>query len=152
MRGILTLALSFALAAAVGCSDDSDPIDPGTACFDYTSFTETPNVSFSADVLPIFRGSCAFGPCHGEETHTDPARVYLGNNVMAGDMTPAEIQEIFAQNVGQKAVAASGMEIIKAGDPENSFLMHKVDHTLDCAAIAGCSGATCRETMPKGSG
>lgn len=151
MRGTLILCLSFGIAvAAAGCGDDSDSTPTDALCYDYTTFVETPAVSFADDVMPIFRRSCALSnSCHASNpgTLTQP---YLGKKLTDPDPTPDEIQAIFDENVGETSSKALGMEIIKAGDPENSFLMHKLDATLSCATIKGCSGSNCGTPMPVG--
>jgi hypothetical protein len=145
---LLALASIAALAlGAAGCGGE----DGDDSCYDYASFTgATPAVSFSADVLPIFRNSCGLsGACHG--TQAGPAgQPFLGPPNSAGpDTSPAEIDAIFLQNVGVKATKATGMDIVKPGDPSASFLMHKMDNTLTCAAVT-CDAA-CGAPMPLGS-
>jgi len=154
----LLAASSLALAAALGISSltacggsggagAAGGGSPGGDCFDYTSFDgTTPAVSFNADVLPIFRNSCGLSAsCHGGETGPGAQHFYgLANS--AGDMTAAQIQEIFDQAVGKDAVDNPGMSIIAAGAPGNSFMMFKLDGdpgASDMTAEVTCSKLTC---------
>jgi hypothetical protein len=141
--------LSFVVAAVAACSDDTGTDPPATACYDYASFVETPNVSFATDVLPILRRSCGLAAACHQNNPGSLTQPYFGNAGTAA-MTPEEIQAIFDENVGVTSSKALGMDIIKAGDPENSFLMHKLDGTLTCATIKGCTGTDCGGTMPIG--
>ena len=40
------------------------------------------------------------------------------------------------------------MPRIKAGDPANSYLLHRIDG--DACTLAGCTSAACSELMPQG--
>jgi hypothetical protein len=146
---LMTLTLASAVSVAVGCGDDETTAGP--TCFDYSGYTAGAPVSFQNDVLPIFRGSCGFSSCHNDQTGpTD--RPYYGKNINDGDMTACDIAVIFEQAVGEVSVKATGMKIIEPGKPEASFLMYKLDGTLECDAIQGCSGeGSCGTTMPQGS-
>ncbi|MDI1432300.1 hypothetical protein [Polyangium sorediatum] len=144
MVGLASLAaLAFGVA---GCSDEGPNGDD--SCYDYGSFDKAaPAVAFTKDVLPIFRNSCGIGgaACHGAVSG-QPGQPYLGPANGPTDPTPAEIDAIFAQNVGVAATKATGMKIVDANSPETSFLMHKMDGTLTCAAVV-CDAA-CGGTMP----
>jgi hypothetical protein len=155
---ILLSVATFAIAlplGLIGCGDDTGTAAGGAACYDYASFNATtPAVSFKTDVLPIFRQSCGLsGVCHGDQGGP-VAQPYLGppaTGAMPPPATDTEIKAIFAANVDADAVKAPGMKIVKPSDPENSFLMHKVDGTLTCDAVT-CDGAACGVSMPQGSG
>lgn len=120
-------------------------------CFDYTGFDgATPVVSFQSDVLPIFQKSCGLSSaCHGVENGVKPGQHYLGpkNGTTA---TQGQIDSIFAENVDATAVKEPSMKVIAPGDPERSFILHKVDDTLDCALLT-CEGTACGGSMPLGS-
>ena len=152
-RNLLTftataLASVVALAfVAAGCSDAA----PADTCFDYTTFTgTTPAVTFKADVLPIFRLSCGLSTaCH--QSQSGPAgQPYLGPAKLDPDPTQADIDKIFAQNVDVTATKAPTMKIVNPGSPQTSFLMHKVDGTLECSDVK-CDAAGCGQLMPLGS-
>jgi hypothetical protein len=119
-------------------------------CFDYTCFKgDSPAVSFKTDVLPIFRTSCGLSAsCHGGES--GPAgQHYLGPKNTDPDPTPAQIQMIFDQWVGQTPVVKAGMNLITPKDPEHSFFMYKLDG-LKCSKLTCQADDTCLALMPQG--
>ena len=120
------------------------PVD----CFDYGAFDgTTPVVGFKADVLPIFQGSCGISPgCHGAGS---PDRPYLGPPL--SDMATAQnIADIFANTVDFAAFKEPGMSRVAPGDPEHSFLMHKLDGLLKCETLACAADKSCGGPMPEG--
>lgn len=156
MRLTILLSVSFATALSLGvagCGDETSSTGGNAACYDYASFNGTsPTVSFKTDVLPIFRQSCGLSAaCHGDQS--GPAQQpYLGPpgaGAMPPPATDSEIAAIFSANVNSDAVEAPGMKLVKPNDPENSFLMHKVDGTLKCDAVT-CDGTACGVAMPQG--
>lgn len=157
-------ALFLAVAAlgslsATSCSDDTGGGGSGTggaacgldadSCFDYSCYQQGQARSFATDVLPIFENSCALSTsCHGDPSSPDPAsgyRPYLG----AVD-PPSDIDLIFSTVVGQDSHNVAGMKMIDPGKPETSFLMHKMDNDLTCAALT-CKDGDCGTEMPQGS-
>ncbi|AGP33466.1 hypothetical protein [Sorangium cellulosum] len=140
--------LIFVIATTgAACGGDDGPGPAETACFDYSKFDgATPEVSFATDVLPVFQRSCSFSStCHGAEAGS-AGFAYLGPAV-SEQATPAQIDAIVAQNVGVPSRAPSGMPRIAAGDPANSFLMHKLDDTLSCGDLE-CTPDQCGAPMP----
>jgi hypothetical protein len=141
------LASAVALLTVMpGCSDE--PVDD--TCHDYSTFNKDSKVvSFKTDVLPIFRNSCGLSAaCH--QSQTGPAgQPFLGPAKLDPDPTQTDIDKIFAQNVGVTSTKAGALKIVEAGNPEMSFLMHKMDNTLKCADVK-CE-ATCGQLMPLGS-
>ena len=121
------------------------------SCFDYASYDgTTPATTFKAEVLPVLRRSCGLSTsCHGAES-APAGQPYLGPAQSAGDITAAQIQAIFDQNVGVAATKEPAMKLVAPGDPAKSFLMHKLDgptcDTLACAAAKACGAQ-----MPQGS-
>jgi hypothetical protein len=75
--------------------------------------------------------------------------VFLGPPI-ADMATPADIDAIFKQAVGVSSGKLTSMKIVEAGNPDNSFLMHKMDGDLTCAD-ATCDSAKCGVSMPFGS-
>jgi hypothetical protein len=160
----LTAALGVSSLTACGGSGGSGAMGGGSSsggdCFDYTSFDGTnPSVSFKSDVLPIFRNSCGLSDaCHGNETGSGAQHFYgLANS--KGDMTAAQIQEIFDQSVGKDSVDEPSMKVIAAGAPGNSFLMYKLDGDptnndpgaqVTCSKLSCASSKSCGEAMPQG--
>lgn len=147
MRKFLLVSLMAVASACAACGGDGTPT--ATECFDYASFNlSTPAVSFKADVLPVFQRSCSFSAtCHGAVAGS-AGFTYLGPGIGV-EITAEELAEIEAQNVGAASRAPSGMPRISAGDPSQSFLMHKIDHTLSCRDLA-CTPETCGAPMPYG--
>ncbi len=94
----------------------------------------SPTVTYSKDVAPIFDLSCAVGGanCHGDVSVKNLGRPFLG--LRDGGVDAASL---IAGIVGVKSVEDPSMNEITAGDPKQSFLMHKMD------ADQGCFAADC---------
>lgn len=126
-------------ALLVGCPNNGGE---GDSCSDYSppaSFDpQSPTVSLSRDVVPIFKRSCAFTSCHGLQGSNNG--VFLGES--GG---PAAVH---ASVVGRRSSKLQTMDLVKAGDPRESFLMRKVDGS-HCVLDAQCTGGTCGESMPR---
>jgi hypothetical protein len=114
--GVMALSLG-------GCFSDhpSEPTNPGTT------------VSFSADIQPILNGGCAFSGCHGT-TNANPS-----NKPMV--LTSAQAYDNI---VGVASAQLPSMQRIRAGQPDQSYLIHKLQGTH---ITAGGSGGR----MPLGS-
>jgi hypothetical protein len=152
VRKILLLTSMVIGLSVAGCSGDDEGGSGGANgdpnCFDYSSFTAA-DVSLSADVMPIFQNSCTFSNgCHGAETGS-AGHSYLGPAANSTP-TPEQLQAVIDQNVGAAAKAESGMSRVAAGDAANSFLMHKVDNTLECGDLACAADGSCGKSMPLG--
>ncbi|WP_437734628.1 hypothetical protein [Sorangium sp. So ce1335] len=149
MRKLFAIFVAVTACAGAACGDDGESPPGATACFDYSKFDgATPEVSFRTDVLPVFQRGCAFSStCHGAEAGS-AGFAYLGPP-LSEQATDAQIDAIVAQNVGVPSRAPSGMARIAAGDPANSFLMHKLDGTLTCGDLE-CAADDCGRTMPAG--
>jgi hypothetical protein len=151
---VLAAATSLALGIA-GCGggnegdDGDDGGDPN--CFNYSKFDgTTPAVSFSKDVVPIFRNSCgASKSCHASDPGL-PRQPYLGPPNSEGAITSEQLAKIIDNTVDKNAEEAPAMKLIAPGKPEESFLMHKLDDTLECSAVT-CADTGCGEAMPIGS-
>jgi hypothetical protein len=120
----------------------------GTAvqCFDYASFTPTPEVSFADDVMPILATNCNSVTCHGNTTSPD-GKLYLGK---ASNNDEASLDGAHAALVNVDAVRAPTMKRVAPGDAENSFLMIKLDAAFSCPQVT-CSALGCGSKMPYGS-
>lgn len=127
-----------ASVVALSCS----PSD-GASCVDYTppaSFNaQAPAVTFSRDVFPLFRQSCAFTTCHGSTSGTSNG-VYLGST---------EASKVRANLVGVASTTLPSMSLVTAGEPRQSFLMRKLDGS-QCALDASCASGSCGQSMPRG--
>jgi hypothetical protein len=76
-------------------------------------------------------------------------RPFLGPNKMV-TATADDIAKILAGNVGVAASLEPSMSIIKASDPENSFLMYKLDGELACSKLSCADTKACGTLMPQG--
>jgi hypothetical protein len=123
-----------------------------TACIDLT----TPVISYSADIQPIFTSSCSVGGgiCHGDPLLIErtTGRVFLGYEE-AGPGT-VDAGGIISVLVGQKSPENTMMDIVAAGDPGASYMMHKLDQD-QCQFAAICNAtnntifASCGAGMPE---
>lgn len=118
-RLLAPICALIALAAVSACSSDSPAAaaDAGKA------------VSFQTDVMPILSESCALASCHsagqasaGIHLTYDPAQVY------------AELQ---------KTSVAYSKKFVVAGNPDQSFIIAK----MDGVQVAFC-GSACGTEMP----
>ncbi len=130
---VLLLALGL-----FGC-----PSDPGgPSCEDYTPpggfDAQNPKVSFSKDVAPIFKQSCAFSTCHGASSGLPPNGVYLGSDTA----------RVYTGLTTEKPSELPTMPFVTPGDPRQSYLMRKMDGS-QCALDAQCTDGTCQSSMPK---
>jgi len=131
LAGIL-LAACFA-----ACSPNHQT---GETCSDYTpppTFdAKAPAVSFKNDVMPIFKGSCAFTACHGLQGSN--------NGVYLGDDIDAVHESLF----NRRSAELPTMPFVTAGDPNASYLQKKIDGS-QCILDAQCVDRTCGLPMPK---
>lgn len=148
---IAALAMASFFVLGAGCGNDTGNTPADTSCFDYASFSgASPAVSFKTDVLPIFRQSCGVGgaACHGQQSGIK-SHPFLGPAKSDPDPTQADIDVIFAQNVGVFATEATMTMLVDPGHPETSFLMHKMDGTQETCGDAKCE-TSCKTSMPLG--
>ncbi len=161
LLGLPLAAFSALLTPAAGCSDDGSGGSGGGCeelgadkCFDYACF-EAPSaeVSFSAEVLPIFEQSCSLSSaCHGNPQSPvgpDGYKPYLGE--VNPETTPSDIDLIFSTIVGADSFLAPTRKLVDPEKPETSFLMNKMDGDLSCSALE-CNDGDCLQPMPQGSG
>ena len=115
-------------------------------------------VSFSNDVMPIFKTGCTLSSvCHGTMTGSKE-NLYLGDNLMN---TPAIIAQVYTGLVGTGLVGVPSLEdpamsLIAKGDTSKSYLSHKIMNdqnnlASDCAKATLCQEASCTPTTPCGS-
>jgi len=121
-----------------------------------TSELQTPGVSFKSDIQPIFNQSCAIGgaECHGAPNNPSLLQIYLG---VYGDAGTPDAAEILSGLVGKPAGEDSQIDLITAGDPGASYLMHKMDDdqcqfASDCPDMTVEMGQKCGVGMPFSSG
>jgi hypothetical protein len=89
-----------------------------TACFSEHTTPPDDTVSFAADVEPLLNGSCAFSGCHGT-TNTQP-----GNKPMR--LTTGQAYDAI---VNVSSAQLLSMNRITPGDPDQSYLIHKLQGT-----------------------
>ena len=148
-------ALSGAALSTAGCGGGGGGSGGGgggaSTCPDYSKFDgTTPVVSFKTDVLPVFQRSCGLSTsCHGDPNMPSQDRPYFGPNKMT-TATADDITKILAGSVGVASFYEPSMQIIKASDPEHSFLMYKLDDQLACGTLECAATNNCGELMPLG--
>ena len=129
----------WAAAFISACSTSSSTPDAAVGgCQPYVSSADltVPTVSFDADVMPIFRGSCALtASCHGAPSVVAELRPFLGDAAADGGATA--LQAIIDGLLGVKSNEDLSMNLVTAGDAANSFLMHKLDDD-QCTLIPQC--------------
>lgn len=136
---------ALSLAACGGASDDEDGAAAGGTA-SQTGGTdgaggaggETGGPTFVRDVAPMLKQGCAFQSCHGGGSG--------GFNLPA-----VEPATMYALIVGQSSRTLPEMPLVDPGNPENSFLLFKLDDRqgeLD----ARCVGGRCGGVMPEGAG
>jgi hypothetical protein len=129
--------------------NSSNPTPAYTSCANLMS----PTVSFSKDIVPTFNDSCGVSnACHQPPANPAVANLVLGlpDGGVSADMV---IQSI----VGKNALENKNMEIVKAGDPDNSYMMHKIDgdqclYSTTCNATGNPIYNNCGLQMPYNSG
>jgi hypothetical protein len=163
-RSLILAAAASSLLGAAACSSSSatgSPTDaaadpetaaPEAGCSPYTSDADltTPTVSFAKDIQPTLNRSCgiAGATCHGAPSVVKvDMRPYLGNFDGGTDA-----QAVVEGLVGVQSPEDPDFVMVKAGDPGNSFLMHKLDGD-QCLFMTGCAkGQTqytdCGQMMP----
>lgn len=125
-------------ARDAGSSADSAAFDSAAMC-PLVEDTSGPEVSFTADLMPFFAVTCAFGGCHDGDTRQ--AGLYLGPNVSKGPADASTQREVH-DSLLSAATTTRELPRITPFDPSKSFLMLKV---------AGCQnavGLTCGDRIP----
>ena len=87
--------------------------------------------------MPIFQASCAIGgdSCHGDPSVVANSRPFLGYFTSPSDA--GAIVSVSGGLVGVKSSEDPSMNFVTAGDPGQSFLMHKMDGD-QCTLIPEC--------------
>ncbi|MFT3695279.1 MAG: hypothetical protein QM831_19255 [Kofleriaceae bacterium] len=137
----------FALAlAACGVPAPSFGPDGGDeTCQAYqtpmTTDLMSPSVSFKTDVMPVLTGNCASASCHGV---SDGA---AGNLFLGAELKHGSDSGMVFTNLMVMSQQAAAMPYVTPGDPEQSYLMHKLDAD-QCSIASQCVGGNCQHTMP----
>jgi hypothetical protein len=137
MRKLALLAGGFSALLLVGCPEEEERIctdHQPPAGFDAMN----PPVSFSGAVVPILNRSCAFSDCHDAVSR---------NGLALGDR-PLGAATVHPKLVGRPARVLPSMSYVTAGNPRESFLMHKIDGS-HCTLDARCENGNCGTSMPR---
>ncbi|MDB4938202.1 MAG: hypothetical protein JWP87_5174 [Labilithrix sp.] len=143
-------ALVVALAGAAsacggGGSGEAATSDTAKVCAaaptTQASALASPPASFDADVAPTLVKSCTFSPCHGSRGAGNHG-VFLGAK-SAEDMAAVKAALLAPSH------SLPSMPYVTPGDPEHSFLLHKLDNSL-CGLDEQCVGGSCGKSMPDG--
>jgi hypothetical protein len=130
--------------------------EPFVSCLTGSAL-QSPTISFKSTIQPLFNQSCAIGngECHGEPNNPVNLQIYLG---LPGDAGTPDASQILSGIVGVTSLEDSKMALVKAGDPTNSYLMHKLDDD-QCQFASECGppqngemGIVCGVGMPYSSG
>ncbi|MHC4235925.1 MAG: hypothetical protein ACYSUQ_12480 [Planctomycetota bacterium] len=112
----LSLLIGWVVIAATACAGDGTGLDD-----DNNGDAE---ISFADDVQPIFTISCALSGCHAGASPS------VGMNLSAGQA----LQNI----VNVASVELASMDRITPGEPDNSYLIHKIQGTQ--GSVGGVGG------------
>ncbi len=148
MRRLAAIALASLPLGALGACGTPPPTwapDAG-ACTPYTTPTTTdlttPTVSFATDVMPVFAHNCSSSSCHGI-ADSPRGDLFLGAELAHG----TDATTVYAGLVGKPSAQLPTMPYVTAGDPTNSYLVHKLDAD-QCMYQTSCVGHDCLQAMP----
>jgi hypothetical protein len=118
-----------------------------------TDANSGPALTLKADILPIMARGCALSAsCHRSGTTYPPnlGPGYVDGGLVATDEVVATIMT----SLGMSSTQVPGLLRVKKGDPDQSYLMRKLEGTqargdLACMVTAG-SAKPCGERMPGG--
>lgn len=113
-RPVRTLFLVLALSPFLGGCFSDDPTDPSDG-----------PPSFAEDIQPIFSGSCAFSGCHGSNANPPQKPMEL----TAG--------QAYDNIVGVSSAELPSMLRIAPGEPDQSYLIHKIQGTQNSVGGSG---------------
>lgn len=145
MQGRHLSALS-AVLLVLACSDSSGSDSAeARACVAHNApepaALSSPPASFETDVAPVLAKSCAFSSCHGSRGPTN-------RGIFLNTSKPEDFAAVKAALRGPSR-AAPTMAYVAPGDPDKSFLMHKLDGD-QCIVADSCNGGDCGKSMPEG--
>ena len=103
-----------------------------SACFsEHTTGPGDGPVSFAQDVQPFFTGSCALGGCHSNPAQPSEKPMLLTTG------------QAYDAIVGVASAELPSMQRIQPGQPDQSYLIHKLQGTHQQAGGSG-------DRMPQG--
>jgi hypothetical protein len=97
--------------------------------------------SFENDVAPLLVKSCSFSACHSSTGPTN-------HGLFLGATTPERTAQVKSGLIAATKAAPS-MQYVTPGDPDKSFIMHKLDGD-QCVVAESCADGTCGNSMPDG--
>lgn len=97
------------IAGVIACAGDGTGLDDGNG-------NGGDAISFSDHVQPIFTNTCAFSGCHGTQNTRPPAKPMV---LVSG--------QAYANIVGVSSFQLSSMNRIEPNEPDNSYLIHKIE-------------------------
>lgn len=143
------VAASLSGACLLACSSDAGGGTGGSdpkVCVAHLNPTPgelaMPVSTFEADVAPILAKSCAFASCHGSHGAAGNHGVFLA-------ATTADGMSAVKAALIAPSKAMPGMPYVTPGNPDKSFLLHKLDGDL-CVIDEQCVGGSCGKSMPEG--
>jgi hypothetical protein len=108
-RRIASLAIATAVFVSLACAGDGTGIDDGN---------DGDAPTFAADVQPIFSANCAFSGCHATSDIKPSGRPM--------DLSPGQA---YASTVNVESFELVGMDRVEPGEPDESYLVHKIQGT-----------------------
>lgn len=104
-KNLLSTAPVLALTTLLACGEDTT--QPGNN-----------QISFSQQIQPIFTQSCALSGCHGSGNLQPPQKPM---NLSAG--------QAYTNTVNVSSAQLGSMDRIEPGQPDQSYLVHKIQGT-----------------------
>ena len=157
MRNSRIFLASFGLISSLSvlaCGAKDEPAAPACNKFDYANYSGgATGLTFAKDIEPIVKVRArsprlATGRMQLAPPSTSPS------SARSGTADPMELMKNRAAIVGVAALEAPALQYVKAGDPENSWLMKKVEGVQACTGVACMKIADaptpCGEAMPMG--
>jgi hypothetical protein len=87
-------------------------------------------ISFANSIQPIFNASCALAGCHVGPVPAENLDLTAGTS--------------YRQTVGVNALEVPKLKRIKPGDPDNSYLVQKIEAAPGLSPMPlGCQGIAC---------
>ncbi len=141
------VALLLAAGLGAGCGDDGGGGDGGTTSGASGSAgtagsTGTPSYSHAEDIQPIWDANCVAG-CHDSACAMPGTCDPLNQNLdltLDGDGYDDIVDKMSVQN--------PSMLRVEPGDPESSYLWHKIAGTHEMVCMGGCGTQMPKGTMP----
>lgn len=147
---VVTLAVIVPFAAAVVACYGNDAADNNAAeakiCVAHAKLSSSelasPPADFAKDVVPVLVASCGSSSCHASKLAAANHGLFL---------KPKNDEEISLVKEGlmKSSRALSAMPYVTPNDPDQSFLMHKLDGDT-CVLDKQCEGGSCGDSMPDG--